>query len=71
MKLFLALIGVFLLFGGSKTLVASDAPRRSFREIWGSLSYDKDFKPIDRWESEGRPSTNNSSCDRRRSYSWS
>jgi hypothetical protein len=71
MKVVLALIGAFLFFGGSKVLIAKDAPRRSFSEIWSSLSYEKVIEPLDRWEDEGKPTPNNKSCEARQSYGWS
>lgn len=71
MKIFFAFVGLFLLFGGPRVLVASNAPRKGFWEIWNSLSYEKDFTHIDRWEEEAKPAPNNKSCATRQSYSWS
>ena len=71
MKILAVLIGAFLLCGGRKVLIANQAPRRGFRETWDSLSREDVLRPIDRWEVEGKPRQNPTSCNTRQSYRWS
>ncbi len=71
MKVILAFLGLFLLYRGHKFLIANNAPRKGFWEVWNSLSNEKAFSHVERWEEEGKPTPNHKSCAKRQSYSWS